>query len=110
MSVCLDLSFWYGNGPGNPTTAAVGIGWVAELVSRLTQTPIPVHNSSTNGTLDDDPITFPLDQSIYVDATHDTQISSSESLPTSFLSVHLLSDGIGLDWIGLTTNTQSSSP
>lgn len=77
-----DLSFWYGNGPGNPTTAAQGIGYVQELVSRLTQTPLdPAQaNSTTNSTLNAAEVTFPLDQPIYVDATHDTVISSSKCI------------------------------
>ena len=72
----MDLAFHYSYGFGSPTTAAIGIGWVQELASRLSQTAIPSHNSSTNGTLDDDPVHFPLDQSIYVDATHDTLITA----------------------------------
>lgn len=72
----VDLNFWYSEGPGNPTAAAQGLGYVQELVSRLTHTPINVWNSSTNGTLDSNNITFPLNQPIYVDATHDTVISS----------------------------------
>ncbi|KAI5121934.1 hypothetical protein M0805_000263 [Coniferiporia weirii] len=71
-----DLSFWYGNGPGNPTSAAQGIGYVQELVSRLTRTPITEHNSTTNSTITGNSATFPLDQSIYVDATHDAVISA----------------------------------
>lgn len=47
----------------------MGIGWVSELVSRLTQEPIQTANSSTNATLTSDPAYFPLDQSIYVDAS-----------------------------------------
>lgn len=72
----LDLGFWYSNSFGSPVSAAMGIGWVSELVSRLTKTPITVHNTTTNGTLNNDPRTFPLDQTIYVDATHDTVIST----------------------------------
>ncbi|KAG2120757.1 histidine phosphatase superfamily [Suillus discolor] len=72
----VDLSFWYGHGPGNPTAAAQGLGYVQELVSRLTHTPINVWNSSTNSTLDSSNITFPLNQPIYVDASHDTVISN----------------------------------
>lgn len=71
--------FWYGSGPGNPTAAAQGLGYVQELVSRLTHTPINVWNSSTNSTLDSSNITFPLNQPIYVDATHDVVIASSMS-------------------------------
>ncbi|KAJ7887620.1 phosphoglycerate mutase-like protein [Mycena olivaceomarginata] len=52
----------------------LGIGYVQELVARLTHTPIATHNSSTNGTLNDDPTTFPLGQSLYVDATHEVVV------------------------------------
>ena len=57
-----DLQFWYSEGPGQPTAAAQGIGYVQEVVSRLTRTPIAVADSTTNGTLDQNNITFPLDQ------------------------------------------------
>lgn len=72
----VDLSFWYNNGPGNPATAAQGIGWVQELVSRLTQKPITTFTSSVNQTIVSNNITFPLLQPIFVDATHDTVIST----------------------------------
>ncbi|KAH7928511.1 phosphoglycerate mutase-like protein [Leucogyrophana mollusca] len=72
----LDLNFWYSVGPGNPTSAAMGLGYVQELVARLTQTPITVWNSTTNSTLDSSNVTFPLYQPIFVDATHDTVISN----------------------------------
>ncbi|KAI0936637.1 hypothetical protein AcW1_000823 [Taiwanofungus camphoratus] len=75
----IDLSFWYGDGPGNPAAAAQGIGYVQELVARLTQTPLTEFATSLNGTLDGNNITFPLNQPIYVDATHDTVIANSES-------------------------------
>ncbi|KAJ6537936.1 phosphoglycerate mutase-like protein [Mycena capillaripes] len=72
----VDLSFWYNNGPGNPAIAAQGIGWVQELVSRLTQTRITEFASSVNGTIVSSNVTFPLSQPIFVDATHDTVISA----------------------------------
>ncbi|KAG2055004.1 phosphoglycerate mutase-like protein [Suillus hirtellus] len=72
----VDLDFWYSCGPGNPTAAAQGLGYVQELVSRLTHTPINVWNSSTNSTLDSSNITFPLNQPIYVDFTHDVVLAS----------------------------------
>ncbi|KAG6856723.1 hypothetical protein H0H87_001323 [Tephrocybe sp. NHM501043] len=43
-------------------------------MARLTHTKIAEHNPATNSTLDDNPITFPLDDSLYVDATHETVI------------------------------------
>ncbi|KAF7288319.1 Acid phosphatase [Mycena chlorophos] len=72
----IDLSFWYDNGPGNPAVAAQGVGWVQELVSRLTGERLTQANTTTNGTLNSNPVTFPLDQPIFVDATHDTVIST----------------------------------
>ncbi|OSC99507.1 phosphoglycerate mutase-like protein [Trametes coccinea BRFM310] len=71
-----DLELWYSFGPGNPASAAQGIGYVQELVARLTQTPLTEFNTNLNGTLDGSNVTFPLNQPIYVDATHDTVIST----------------------------------
>ncbi|KAI6005603.1 histidine phosphatase superfamily [Pisolithus albus] len=68
-----DINFWYGVGFGSPLSKALGIGYVQELVSRLTQTPIEIHNSSTNATLHNG-LTFPLGHSLYVDATHEVVI------------------------------------
>ena len=78
-------AFHYSYGFGSPISAAMGIGWVQErmctpsmgfklsrspaVVSRLTQEPIAATNSSTNSTITSDPSLFPLDQSIYVDAS-----------------------------------------
>lgn len=93
----LDLGFWcvnfpflnrrrrcwlrglrrYGSAFGSPVARVQGIGYVQELVARLTHTPIETHNSSTNATLNDNPITFPLGQSLYVDATHEVVVLNS---------------------------------
>lgn len=72
-----DIMFFYGNGPGGQTTAAQGKGWVQEFLARLTHTPIAAYDSSTNSTLDGNPQTFPLNQSIYADASHDSYIMST---------------------------------
>ena len=79
-----DLEFWYGNGPGNPVSAALGIGYVQELVARLTQTPIDDFSTAINRTLDENNVTFPLNQPIYVDATHDTALTTGEFLFVSY--------------------------
>ncbi|KAI0058243.1 phosphoglycerate mutase-like protein [Artomyces pyxidatus] len=71
-----DLSFWYSNGPGNPAVAAQGIGYVQEFISRLTQTPITIFNTTVNGSIISDATKTPLNQPIYVDASHDTVISA----------------------------------
>ena len=70
----LDLGFWYSVAWGSPFGRVLGIGYVQELVARLTHTPIATHNSSTNATLDDNPVTFPLNDSLYVDATHEVVV------------------------------------
>ncbi|VDC02885.1 unnamed protein product [Peniophora sp. CBMAI 1063] len=70
----MDIYFWYNSAYGSPVARVQGIGWIQELVARLTHTPIAVHNSSTNATLDDDPTTFPLDHPLYVDATHEVVV------------------------------------
>ncbi|KAJ3842888.1 histidine phosphatase superfamily [Lentinula raphanica] len=72
----IDLKFWYGDGPGNPAVSAQGIGWVQELVSRLTKTRITTFDTTLNGTIVGNEDLFPLDQPIYVDASHDTVISA----------------------------------
>ncbi|PIL31642.1 hypothetical protein GSI_06344 [Ganoderma sinense ZZ0214-1] len=72
----LDLDFWYSFGPGTPSAAAQGIGYAQELVARLTQTPLTNFSTTLNRTIDESNITFPLNQPIYVDATHDTVITT----------------------------------
>ncbi|EPQ50321.1 phytase [Gloeophyllum trabeum ATCC 11539] len=74
FNYAMDLYFWYDSAFGSPVAKVQGIGYVQELVARLTHTPIPTHNSSTNATLDDDPLMFPLGQSLYVDATHEVVV------------------------------------
>jgi len=63
---------------GSPLSRALGIGYIQELVARLTHTRIESHNSSTNATLDDNPITFPLNHALHVDATHEVVVLYSK--------------------------------
>lgn len=53
------------------------MGYVQELISRLTQTRITEFNSTVNGTIVTSNVTFPLNQPMYVDATHDVVMSAS---------------------------------
>ncbi|KAH9484974.1 3-phytase A [Psilocybe cubensis] len=71
-----DLQFWYSFGPGNPASSAMGIGYVQELVSRLTKTRITTFDTTVNASIVTSDILFPLDQPIYVDATHDTILTA----------------------------------
>ncbi|KIK52824.1 hypothetical protein GYMLUDRAFT_207686 [Collybiopsis luxurians FD-317 M1] len=72
----LDLSFWYNSGPGSPVARVQGAGWVQELLARLEHKRMEPHEHrfSTNSTLNDNPITFPVNQSLYVDATHEVVV------------------------------------
>ncbi|OAL24479.1 hypothetical protein AYO20_10637 [Fonsecaea nubica] len=68
-----DLMFYYNNGPGSPVAAAQGKGYLAEFVSRFTHT-YPAALSALNETFDNNPTDFPLNQSIYADATHEVVV------------------------------------
>ncbi|KAJ9482516.1 hypothetical protein VN97_g10913 [Penicillium thymicola] len=74
----LDLSYHGGNGFASPTGRAVGVGYVEELIARLQhQYPQPDEGfAAINETLDTSPTTFPLDQNLYLDFSHDTTIFS----------------------------------
>jgi hypothetical protein len=73
----MDVYFWYNSGFGAPLARVQGLGYIQELVARLTHTPIAVYNSSTNSTLNNNPTTFPLNDSLYVDATHEVVVLNS---------------------------------
>lgn len=66
-------SFYYNNGPGSPVSAAQGKGYLQEFVARFTGT-YPTADSALNETFDDNPTYFPLNQSIYADATHEVVV------------------------------------
>ncbi|KZV99460.1 acid phosphatase [Exidia glandulosa HHB12029] len=69
----MDLDKYYGTGYGNELGPVQGIGYVNELLARLTRTPV-MDSTSTNRTLDADPATFPLDRALYADFSHDNQM------------------------------------
>ena len=55
---------------GHPLGPVQGIGYVNELIARLTGTAVK-DNTQTNHTITSDPELFPLDRTIYADFTHD---------------------------------------
>ncbi|KAF2194655.1 acid phosphatase [Zopfia rhizophila CBS 207.26] len=69
------LGKYYGYGNGNPLGPTQGVGYVNELLARLTETPVQ-DSTSTNSTLDSDPKTFPLDRKVYADFSHDNDMSA----------------------------------
>lgn len=68
------LGKFYGFGVGNPLGPTQGVGYVNELLARLTGQPVD-DNTNTNRTLDSDPATFPLDRKVYADFSHDNDMS-----------------------------------
>lgn len=56
---------------GQPAQAAMGKGWAQEWLARTFNQPLSDFNSTTNSTLHSEQY-FPLEQNLYVDATHDT--------------------------------------
>jgi hypothetical protein len=69
------LGKYYGYGNGNPLGPTLGVGFVNELIARLTERPVN-DRTNTNRTLDSDPITFPLDRKVYADFSHDNDMSA----------------------------------
>ena len=66
-----------------------GVGYVNELLARLTGQPVQ-DETQTNHTLDESPITFPLDRSFYADFSHDNQMISIYSALGLFVQPHEL--------------------
>lgn len=60
---------------GNELGPVQGVGYVNELLARLTGTPVQ-DNTQTNRTLDADPATFPLNGTLYADFTHDNEMAA----------------------------------
>ncbi|KAF7304059.1 Phosphoglycerate mutase-like protein [Mycena indigotica] len=91
----VDLDFWYSYGPGSPYSAALGIGWVQELVSRLTETRLGPANFTTslNASIVTNPTLFPFAQPIYVDATHDAVIAAVYEVVTALNFTSLAGNG-----------------
>lgn len=65
-----DLEKYYNRGYGNPLGCVQGVGYVNEVLARLTSQPVQ-DTTQTNTTLDTNDETFPLEKGIYADFTHD---------------------------------------
>ncbi|EIT75539.1 multiple inositol polyphosphate phosphatase [Aspergillus flavus] len=70
----VDLQFYGNYGFGAPTGRAQGIGYVLELAARLEGKRIETSDTSINATVDSKPATFPLNQPLYMDMSHDDVI------------------------------------
>lgn len=58
---------------GQPLGPVQGVGYINELLARLTGKPVQ-DNTQTNRTLDSSPTTFPLNRTMYADFSHDNQM------------------------------------
>lgn len=70
------VSKYYGYGTGNNLGPTQGVGFVNELIARLTEQPVQDH-TTINRTLDaNGGTTFPLDRKLYADFSHDSDITT----------------------------------
>ncbi|KAL1966445.1 hypothetical protein VTN77DRAFT_4587 [Rasamsonia byssochlamydoides] len=69
------LGKYYGYGGGNPLGPAQGVGFVNELIARMTHTAVQDH-TTVNQTLDSNSTTFPLNATLYADFSHDNTMTS----------------------------------
>ncbi|KAJ4366217.1 hypothetical protein N0V83_007853 [Neocucurbitaria cava] len=94
----LDIGFQAGTGFGSPVGRAIGIGYVQEVLARMQHHVITDPTAQINVTLDNNTSTFPIDQNINLDFSHDAGIISilvafgltqfNDVLPTT----HILQD------------------
>jgi Histidine phosphatase superfamily (branch 2) len=72
---CQSLGKYYGYGPGNQLGPTQGVGFVNELIARLTNSQVN-DSTSTNHTLDSNQDTFPTDNAhtLFADFSHDNDI------------------------------------
>ncbi|KAF5984719.1 3-phytase A [Fusarium coicis] len=104
----MTLGKYYEYGNGNTMGPTQGVGYVNELVSRLTRKPVNDH-TTTNRTLDANPETFPLDRALYADFSHDnTMVSifsamglynSTSKLPKHHIVPAIRAHGYSSAWV-----------
>jgi hypothetical protein len=68
------LGKYYGYEAGNKLGATQGVGYVNELIARLTNNPVDDH-TNTNSTLDGSEDTFPVGRALYADFSHDNDMT-----------------------------------
>ena len=70
----IDLGYAGSFGFQSPTARAIGISWQQEIIARLQHHLITNTSAANNITLDSSTEFFPLEQSLYFDFSHDTNI------------------------------------
>jgi len=69
------LNKYYGYSHGNPLGPSQGVGFTNELIARMTNQAVNDH-TSTNSTLDNSNVTFPLGRKLYADFSHDNDMTA----------------------------------
>ncbi|RDW64754.1 putative 3-phytase A [Coleophoma cylindrospora] len=72
----LDLTFAGSSAFQSPTGRAIGLGYLQETIARMENHTLGYSGSQINTTLDSSTETFPLNQTLYFDFSHDTNIMS----------------------------------
>ncbi|CAI7645281.1 unnamed protein product [Penicillium manginii] len=72
----MDIEFAAMSGFLSPTGRAQGLYWVEEFLARVEGhlLNVPANTTGANLTLDTNPVTFPLNQPLYLEFTHDANI------------------------------------
>lgn len=102
------LSKYYTYGAGHPLGPTQGVGFINELIARLTNKPVN-DNTSTNSTLDAPHApTFPLNRTLYADFTHDNGLTpiffamglynGTQPLPVTHIQSEADADGYSAAW------------
>ena len=73
LTISILIHILYTHRYGQPLGPIQGVGYINELLARLTELPVQ-DNTQTNRTLDSSPITFPLNHTVYADFSHDNQM------------------------------------
>ncbi|CEJ55540.1 Putative Phytase PJ3 [Penicillium brasilianum] len=102
------LGKYYGYGAGNPLGPTQGVGFVNELIARMTHTAVQ-DDTSTNHTLDAaGAASFPVNRTLYADFTHDNGMipiffalglyNGTAMLPTDHIQSAAQADGYSAAW------------
>lgn len=102
------LGKYYGYSHGNPLGPTQGVGFVNELIARMTGSKVH-DDTTTNHTLDDNPETFPLARHLYADFSHDNDMmgifsafgfyNDTSRLPNTTIVEAPDADGFSASWI-----------
>ncbi|KAJ4292699.1 hypothetical protein N0V90_009362 [Kalmusia sp. IMI 367209] len=72
----LDIAFAAGTGFLSPVGRAIGIGYVQEVLARMQHHVLSSPTAQINTTLDNNTVTFPTQQALNLDFSHDSNIIS----------------------------------